>query len=924
MRFLHMSDLHYNPSNDGRTTREIRKNLIEYLKELGDAAKADELIITGDYRNAAEQKEDEGEITEVVEFIKTIAKTVGITDVNHIHLIPGNHDRSRDDSEKEKMDRIRKNYDSNIGTFGNDKLEFLLGKFGYFNKVCDTLYGKNKPWDSTEKLHAYRFVGDTVLLYLNTAIMHNDDKDRKESRLIIGNDYLDQLLDEVESNYPDTPIVVLAHHSPDYFEREEKQAVEKIFEDHSNVTLYLCGDAHEEWVRKVNNVVEITLGCLKYGDHVDQSFLIGDTDTQQYIMYHWVGEWVRYEKVNKQIEAYFPLLPKVIDKEDFKKEQKRVKNEAMLPWLRNSPSIVGFFPDLFAFPNLKSEKKNEKFRDLDDLIKKNKDSHMVLTGEAGSGKTTLLRQMFLFKNNSGIFLYLHAKDLTISKNQMRPYQKFVWLLLTNKIKSDQQYIVLLDGIDEAYLDESAKDDFEKLIYSIDKLKNTKVWLGWRKDHFYHYKIDEPFQQLIGEIVSLCSWDEGMANDYVRNYSKAIKNQKLFKSYKNLTRNNQTIKKFCESPIQLALLVYLLDNKENEGVIEKALSNPDRAIYALYNMFFKQWVKKEKERGTSNLKKKEIRKALRGISERLYYGNQCKVKSSDTAISGLLTFSVLGDKIANGFSHRSFCAFFLADKAFHAVKAGDVDLIDTFSIPMRNDVTDFLKSAISGCDNNEIDQIQTNLINTYEQMDSPNKAILSESARNKLKKNADAHFVLKNEIIYLLSRITDPKNPPARVTRFLKEKNKTETDKYLLLDIAYAACLVGPKKIALKYAKAMEPDSEKARINRSWTMAYFGDVQANPHEYKDDQKDPWTKSRDVRMKRFQERKYKSLRFRLFDIPLLHSFYASRDWEDVNEKDYQIIKQAVIDDDVFSDEEKRFLEKKKNQLLKKYKKRLDRRR
>ena len=88
--------------------------------------------------------------------------------------------------------------------------------------------------------------------------------------------------------------------------------------------------------------------------------------------------------------------------------------------------------------------------------------------------------------------------------------------------------------------------------------------------------------------------------------------------------------------------------------------------------------------------------------------------------------------------------------------------------MRNDVTDFLRSAICGCNKREIEIIQTNLINTYEQIYSPDKSILSSLAKLRLKEMDESlHYVLKNEIIYLVSRITDPKG---RVPRFLEEKN----------------------------------------------------------------------------------------------------------------------------------------------------------
>lgn len=50
MKFLHLSDLHYSPETDERTSRKLRQTLPEKLKEFH--LQADELLITGDYRHA--------------------------------------------------------------------------------------------------------------------------------------------------------------------------------------------------------------------------------------------------------------------------------------------------------------------------------------------------------------------------------------------------------------------------------------------------------------------------------------------------------------------------------------------------------------------------------------------------------------------------------------------------------------------------------------------------------------------------------------------------------------------------------------------------------------------------------------------------------------------------------------------------------
>ena len=298
MRFVHLSDLHFNPGVDGRATRNIREGLITYLLETNISV--GELIITGDYRHAKDQGNSQADIDSVVKYIKEIAEALGITDVKHIHLVPGNHDRGRKKEDARKLSRIRKQYDPLKGRFSEEDYDFLIQKFEYFRLVCSSLYGPNNFWGNNT-LHTYQVIGETVFLYLNTAVMHNCDKDRIQHRLIIGNDYFDQLLNKIGMDHPDLPIIILAHHSPDCFEKHEKEAVEGILKRHPKVFLYLCGDAHEAWLRKVNFHLEITMGCLKQENNVEATFLYGDTDIQEYTVHHWVGAWEPYVAANKQI-----------------------------------------------------------------------------------------------------------------------------------------------------------------------------------------------------------------------------------------------------------------------------------------------------------------------------------------------------------------------------------------------------------------------------------------------------------------------------------------------------------------------------------------------------------------------------------------------------------------------------------------------
>ena len=305
MRFVQISDLLFNPEKDGRTSREIREELIGYLKTQNIIA--DELLITGNLRHDTNETKGQNDIIKLAYYISSIAETIGIKDMSHVHIVPGDCDK--DPTEAKKILSIRRQYDSASGVFDEDGLNEQKKQFSYFYKVCDALYGHSAYWNE-KVLHTYRVSNGIVFLCLNTAIMCNGSSDR--GNLIIGNDYLDRLLREIDEKHPDLPIIILAHHSPDCFDKSEKLAVENIINKHKKAFLYLSGDAVEPWVRRINECVEITTGCLKHEKGVEKTFLYGNTETQEYVIHHWVNAWEPYSAANERIKQFFPAISKTI------------------------------------------------------------------------------------------------------------------------------------------------------------------------------------------------------------------------------------------------------------------------------------------------------------------------------------------------------------------------------------------------------------------------------------------------------------------------------------------------------------------------------------------------------------------------------------------------------------------------------------
>lgn len=306
MKWLHLSDLHYNPQNDGRSTHQLREKLLDYLKEAHITA--DHLFLTGDYRHAKYQRDNEADAAKAsAEFILQIAGAAAVVP-EHIHIIPGNHDLSRL-PDCEALEQIKQSYDVHSGRLGQPEAEFLLNRFTFFRLLMQELEPKGvRPiWpDTMLPLHVCRSFETFHLLCLNTGIFCNSDRDRGE--LMIGNYDLYRALQEMKREDPGRPIIVLGHHGLDNFREDERKAVETLFSEYP-VRLYLCGDAHMPWKRRTNGFMEITMGCLVQERHTKTVFSAGELKADDFSIeaHSWdadEGEWGAYTQFNKKLSKW--------------------------------------------------------------------------------------------------------------------------------------------------------------------------------------------------------------------------------------------------------------------------------------------------------------------------------------------------------------------------------------------------------------------------------------------------------------------------------------------------------------------------------------------------------------------------------------------------------------------------------------------
>lgn len=309
MKWLHLSDLHYNPKEDGTASRKLRNSLPDYLESMNIIV--DQIFITGDFRLATQPNTDET-AKEVVDYILKIAKAVGVKEAKCIHIVPGNHDLDLQQEDYKKarekiVKRLRKEYTSTQGKFVEEQLSVLWEGFSFFQRICQFLYKDNTDFIWNDMLSPVCVFCDEQYnyLYLNSAITCIIKEDR--GNLLIGTEYLLEALENIKETHPNLPTIVLSHHGIEEFKKREREAMQIFFKE-NNIILYFCGDSHELWLEKIDNMYQITMGCIKYANEVQATFGIGELAENKINLksYKWDEHswgWGEYTQFNKQ----FPL-----------------------------------------------------------------------------------------------------------------------------------------------------------------------------------------------------------------------------------------------------------------------------------------------------------------------------------------------------------------------------------------------------------------------------------------------------------------------------------------------------------------------------------------------------------------------------------------------------------------------------------------
>lgn len=285
MKWIHLSDIHYNFNNASSRTLAARNKLPMYLSE--NKITAEHMFITGDFRHAVKQRKcnEKNMVKIVVDYIEQVARNAQVP-LENIHIIPGNHDFKRFDQNTEqeklkKLEKIRQKYIKEADLFSDEDLKVLNEPFSFFKEVCNELKTRNSkiqiPWYKGEIMPC--IVGecfqDFSLLCINTCFFcHTDDS--KKGNLVIDSALMYRELEDIQKKNAGKPLIILAHHDMGALERKNRLDVEDFLRDLNVPVLYLCGDSHDISVRRINDILEVTVGCLEITDGTKAMISIGE------------------------------------------------------------------------------------------------------------------------------------------------------------------------------------------------------------------------------------------------------------------------------------------------------------------------------------------------------------------------------------------------------------------------------------------------------------------------------------------------------------------------------------------------------------------------------------------------------------------------------------------------------------------------
>ncbi len=277
MKWLQISDLHISEGTDWELMKQSYiNNLIN--KDI------DFIIITGDLHEYSKNYD------ETKEFLDQILLATNLTK-DELYIVPGNHDVCDFDTKNPIIEYVIKHSETNCDVL-TEYMGSLSKSFVNYNNFYSEYFGIEDY--AVKNVELSTFKDKINIVKLNTAIISNGERDHVEMV-----DCLELSKLEIDN---DLPIIVIGHHSIFSLSTEQQNQMKRIFTN-LNVSAYLCGDAHKNSTKLIENFScsNASIPCIVCGkssinsedNYSDNNFIVYNTDDNNVVtveLFEWSSD----------------------------------------------------------------------------------------------------------------------------------------------------------------------------------------------------------------------------------------------------------------------------------------------------------------------------------------------------------------------------------------------------------------------------------------------------------------------------------------------------------------------------------------------------------------------------------------------------------------------------------------------------------
>ena len=504
------------------------------------------------------------------------------------------------------------------------------------------------------------------------------------------------------------------------------------------------------------------------------------------------------------------------------------------------------------YPNLTAQNTDISHHLIESI---NLEHSILILGEGGQGKTITLKKLFselsdLYISNrtKKVPLYIQFQYFsdTLSRinnsnlvDELYNYLKFNpnnQFLCSKSFFKDKirkkEIILLLDGFDEIqsiYDQENVNQSARNPIF------NFHSYLSCRINFYEHYLVQSSIIEKYSEKIVILPLSTSSIENFIRLYFKRMYKNGTIEDLLNFIKSNIILLDLAQRPILLMMIIDVYSDPEQQQVLIK---DTKFGLSTLYLDFTQKWLKKEAEKQDSKLSWNDKEKLITILAWEAYKANIPKkipykspkyqktsfnhdfilnsIRKANLQITKysldqichdicFRTFLICNYQDLFYFNHKSFYEFYVADFIVNSF-IEDADLASSsleFSTP--NEVASFINGLLSSNKLNQQERIkiEDNLKNVY---------------KHNIGDEFDKQIIREHSAYYLTCLGTNS------AIQFIKNQIDTESN-----ELPRRGMMVGlitntnDVEVLHQYLNLLDTDSEAARVNLWYQLAYYGDI-----------------------------------------------------------------------------------------------------